>query len=145
MSNIEDFLTHDEEQEIIDTIRVAERNTSGEIRIHLERTCQGDTFKHAMEVFHFLKMDNTLLRNGVLIYIALDKKALVIYGDKGIHEKVGDMFWESTKDLILSNFKRNKFKEGLIQGVLKAGKMLETHFPWRHGDINELDNTISKG
>ena len=145
MSNIEDFLTHEEEQEIIDTIRIAERNTSGEIRIHLERTCQGDIFQHAVEVFHFLKMDNTSLRNGVLIYIALDKKTLVIYGDKGINEKVDDSFWESTKDLILSHFKKNAFKEGLIQGVLKAGKMLEAYFPWDHGDINELDNTISKG
>lgn len=145
MSNIEDFLTHEEEQEIIDTIRIAERNTSGEIRIHLERTCQGDIFEHAVEVFHFLKMDNTSLRNGVLIYIALDKKTLVIYGDKGINEKVDDTFWESTKDLILSHFKKNAFKEGLIQGVLKAGKILEAYFPWDHGDINELDNTISKG
>ena len=98
MPHIEDFLTSEEETEIIEAIRIAERNTSGEIRVHIEQNYNGDIFNHALEVFHFLKMDNTLQRNGVLIYVAVDNKSFVVYGDKGINEKVSENFWNSTRD-----------------------------------------------
>ncbi|SDR98186.1 TLP18.3, Psb32 and MOLO-1 founding protein of phosphatase [Formosa sp. Hel1_31_208] len=145
MSKVEDFLTAQEEQEIIEAIRKAEMNTSGEIRIHIEHHSEHDAFERAMEVFHFLKMDNTKLQNGVLIYLAIDDRTFVIYGDKGINDVVPKEFWNSTKDVMQNHFKTNRFKDGLIEGVLKAGEQLETHFPWNHNDRNELTNTISKG
>ncbi|MCD2260176.1 TPM domain-containing protein [Psychroserpens luteolus] len=145
MSKIEDFLTAIEEQEIIEAIREAEKNTSGEIRIHIERNSELDAFERAMEVFHYLKMDNTKLQNGVLIYVAVDAKTFVIYGDKGINDVVPVNFWDSTKDIMQTYFKAYRFKQGLIEGVLKAGEQLEKHFPWIHGDTNELPNEISKG
>lgn len=145
MSKVEDFLTAQEEQEIIEAIREAEMNTSGEIRIHIECHTQQDAFERATDVFHFLKMDNTKLQNGVLIYLAIDDKTFVIYGDKGINDVVPKEFWNSTKDVMQNHFKSNQFKKGLIEGVLKAGEQLETHFPWNHNDRNELTNTISKG
>ena len=145
MSNIEDFLTTSEEQEIIEAIRIAEQNTSGEIRVHIEQNCKNDVFEHAMEVFHYLKMDNTKLQNGVLIYVAVDQKSFVIYGDKGINGVVDLNFWDSTRDVIASHFKDGEFTKGLIKGVQKAGQELSKHFPWIHGDFDELDNTISKG
>ncbi|WP_299227405.1 TPM domain-containing protein [uncultured Psychroserpens sp.] len=145
MSKIEDFLTAEEEKEIIEAIRSAERNTSGEIRIHIEKTVSIDPFERAMEVFHYLKMDNTKLQNGVLIYVAVEDRTFVIYGDKGINNIVPNDFWNTTKNTIQSHFKDGHFKEGLIEGVLKAGKQLEQHFPWLHGDTNELPDHISKG
>ncbi|MCA0151701.1 TPM domain-containing protein [Winogradskyella vincentii] len=145
MPHIEDFLTSEEETEIIETIRIAERNTSGEIRVHIEQNYNGDIYNHALEVFHFLKMDNTLQRNGVLIYVAVDNKSFVVYGDKGINEKVGESFWNSTRDKIQQHFKNGNFKQGLIDGVSEAGQELSKYFPWEYGDRNELDNTISKG
>ena len=145
MSKIEDFLSAEEEQEIISAIRTAENNTSGEIRVHIEHSAQKDTFDRAMEVFHYLKMDNTKQQNGVLIYVAVEDKTFVIYGDKGINDVVPIGFWDTTKDVIQSHFKHGDFKRGLIEGVLKAGKQLESHFPWIHGDTNELPNDISKG
>ena len=144
MSNIEDFLSIDEEQEIIEAIRIAEKNTSGEIRVHIERTCKNNVLEHAMEVFHFLKMDNTKLQNGVLIYVAVDRKEFVIYGDKGINDIVGINFWNSTRDIISNQFMLNNFKQGLVDGIYETGKVLSKHFPWIHGDIDQLDNTISK-
>ena len=145
MPHIEDFLTSEEETEIIEAIRIAESNTSGEIRVHIEQNYNGDIFNHALEVFHFLKMDNTLQRNGVLIYVAVDNKSFVVYGDKGINEKVSENFWNSTRDKIQQHFKNGNFKQGLIDGVSKAGQELSEYFPWEHSDRNELDNTISKG
>ena len=145
MSKIEDFLTTEEEQEIVNAIRVAEKSTSGEIRVHLEKNCKIDAFERAMEVFHYLKMDNTKQQNGVLIYVAVEDKTFVIFGDKGINDVVSDDFWNTTKNTMQAQFKDGNFKQGLIDGVLKAGKELETYFPWNHGDINELSNDISKG
>ena len=145
MSKIEEFLTAEEEQEIVSAIREAEKNTSGEIRVHIENTTKLDVFERAKEVFHMLKMDNTKEQNGVLIYVAVSDKTFVIYGDEGINQVVESDFWDTTRDAILNQFKKGDFKQGLVDGILKAGKALETHFPWTHGDTNELPNIISKG
>ncbi|WP_066224208.1 TPM domain-containing protein [Formosa haliotis] len=144
-SKVERFLTKDEEDEIVEAIRVAESHTSGEIRIHIEKTASIDVYERAMEVFHVLKMDNTKLQNGVLIYVAVEDKTFVIYGDKGINDVVEADFWDTTKDVIQSYFKQGKFKDGLVEGVLRAGKELQANFPWDASDINELPNDISKG
>jgi len=145
MTKVEAFLTTEEEQDIVDAILRAEQNTSGEIRVHIEASSKIDHFSRAQQVFHFLKMDNTKDENGVLIYVAVDDKKFVIYGDKGIDKAVPKGFWESTKEVIASHFKNGDFKQGIVEGVLKAGTELEEHFPWHHGDSNELSNEVSKG
>lgn len=145
MSNVERFLTADEEQEIVQAILRAEKNTSGEIRVHIEAHTELGHFDRAKEVFHLLKMDNTKDGNGVLIYVAVTDRKFVIYGDQGIDRVVPKDFWDTTKNHIQEHFRKGHFKEGIIAGVLSAGKELEAHFPWNHGDINELSNEISKG
>jgi uncharacterized membrane protein len=145
MSKVEDFLSKEEEQEIVEAIQIAEKNTSGEIRVHIEKTTSLDAYDRAMEVFHELKMDETELQNGVLIYLAVEDKTFVICGDKGINDVVGADFWNCTRDVMVAQFKQNKFKQGLVDGILRAGEQLKKHFPWQEGDTNELSNEISKG
>lgn len=145
MPNIEDFLSTKEEQEIVEAIRIAECETSGEIRVHIEQHCDIDFYERALDVFHILKMDNTKQQNGVLIYVAVNNKSFVIFGDQGINNSVGANFWNSTRDKISTQFKQGNFKQGIIDGVQEAGQVLSKHFPWDHGDHNELENTISKG
>ncbi|KPM31138.1 Hypothetical protein I595_2402 [Croceitalea dokdonensis DOKDO 023] len=145
MSRVEDFLTPEEEQEIVEAILTAEKNTSGEIRVHIEATAKIDHFSRAQQVFHFLKMDNTKDENGVLLYVAVNDRKFVIYGDNGIYKAVPNGFWEATKEVIAHHFKQGNFKQGIIEGVLKAGKEMEAHFPWQHGDQNELSDAVSKG
>ena len=145
MSKVEDFLTKEEEQEIVEAIRVAEKNTSGEIRVHIEKTTSKVHFDRALEVFHELKMDETQLQNGVLLYVAVDDHKFVICGDKGINDVVSPDFWDTTKDAMGSQFKQQNFKQGLIDGILIAGEQLKKYFPWSADDTNELSNEISKG
>jgi uncharacterized membrane protein len=145
MSKEKDFLTKQEEQEVIEAILIAEKNTSGEIRVHLEKTTDLDTYDRALEVFNELKMDETKLKNGVLIYMAVEDKTFVICGDEGINDVVQNDFWDSTKDVMVAHFKNGNFKQGLIDGVLRAGEELKKHFPWSEDDTNELSNEISKG
>ncbi|MDP5228927.1 MAG: TPM domain-containing protein [Cellulophaga sp.] len=144
MSKVEDFLTAEEEQEIVNAIIEAEKNTSGEIRVHIETNSQINHYKRTQELFHLLKMDNTKDENGVLIYVAVNDKKFVIYGDRGINNRVPKDFWNTTKDTIQAHFKNRAFKNGIIAGVLKAGQELEKHFPWQHNDTNELPNEVSK-
>jgi uncharacterized membrane protein len=146
MSKVEDFLSAKDEQQVIEAIRTAEKSTSGEIRVHLEKSHgEKDIFERSMEVFHALKMDNTKLSNGVLIYVAVEDRDFVIYGDRGINEVVPADFWESTKDAIVAQFKAGNYKQGLIDGILKAGEQLQKHFPWSEDVSNELSNDISRG
>lgn len=145
MSKVEDFLTQEEEQEIVEAIRMAEKNTSGEIRVHLEKTTKLDPFDRALQVFNELKMNETQLKNGVLIYLAIKDKTFVICGDEGINDIVQNNFWDSTKDIMVTHFKNGDFKQGLIDGILRAGEELKKHFPWSEDDTNELSNEISKG
>lgn len=145
MSKLEDFLSKKEEQEIVDAIRTAEDKTSGEIRVHIEPSCKDNLEQHVLEVFHELKMDNTKLQNGVLIYIAVNDKSFAIYGDKGINQVVQSDFWDCTKDTMQNHFKKGAFKQGIIEGVLNAGEQLAKFFPWDTQDADELSNEISKG
>ena len=145
MDQVEAFLTQAEEQEIIEAILQAERATSGEIRVHIEAHSDIDHFSRAQQLFHFLKMDNTKDANGVLLYVAVTDKKFVIYGDSGIDRAVPKDFWEATKNTIAEYFKRGAFKEGIVAGILKAGQVLNAHFPWNPNDTNELSNEISKG
>ena len=145
MSKVEDFLTKEEEQEIVSAIGIAEKNTSGEIRVHIEKQTSIAPIERAVEVFHQLQMEQTQDRNGVIIYVAVKSKQFAIYGDKGINEKVPSDFWDTTKDTIISHFKKGNFKQGLIDGILKAGEQLQKYFPYAEGDTDELSNEISIG
>lgn len=145
MSKVEEFLTKTEEQEIVSAIKIAEKNTSGEIRVHIESTSKIDIYERALEVFNLLKMDATKDANGVLLYVAVNDKKFVICGDKGINNVVSKDFWDTTKDVIQNQFKKGNFKQGIIDGILKAGEELKVHFPWQTDDEDELSNEISKG
>lgn len=145
MSANESFLTPKEEQEIVEAIRIAENNTSGEIRVHLENGCGKDPYERAKEVFHLLKMNHTKQDNGVLIYVAIEEHTFAICGGRGIDRVVPKNFWDTTKNTIISHFKRKQFKQGLVEGILLAGKELKTHFPWQKDEENELSDEISKG
>ena len=139
------FLSKEEEQEIVEAIRIAEKNTSGEIRIHLEQTTTLDAYDRALAVFQELKMDETELKNGVLIYLAIKDRTFVICGDQGINDVVPNDFWDCTRDIMVTQFRAGNFKQGLIDGILRAGEQLQQYFPWKEGDTNELSNEISKG
>ncbi len=142
--SLEDFLSPEEEQQIIDAIREAELQTSGEIRVHLERSCHGNPMKRAQEVFSILDMQNTRLQNAVLIYLAVADHRFAICGDIGIDTKVGSEFWSEAKALLGSRFQIGDFAGGLSDAITLVGKQLKTYFPRMTSDDNELPDSISK-
>jgi uncharacterized membrane protein len=145
MSKTPQFLSKEEEQEIVNAIKTAETNTSGEIRIHIEATSKTAPFERALEVFGELEMQKTEQRNGVLLYIAVNDHQFAICGDEGIDKVVANDFWDCTRDTMATHFKNGHFKEGIVAGILNAGEQLKQFFPWQTNDVNELSNEISKG
>ena len=140
------FFGEEEQKQIIAAIQEAEKLTSGEIKVHIEKKCaSGDALERAKEVFGLLKMYVTQEQNGVLFYLAYVDRKFAVIGDKGINEKVPADFWNSTKDLMRTYFSQSKYAEGLCAGIEEAGIQLKTHFPYRSDDVNELPDNISFG
>ncbi|MDT3404159.1 TPM domain-containing protein [Mucilaginibacter terrae] len=131
------------QQRIRHAIEQAEKNTSGEIRICVEKSCKDeDPLNRAASYFYKLGMEKTSLRNGVLIYLATDDQKFAIIGDQGINNLVPPNFWDKTKESMLSYFKDGDVLQGLIIGIEYAGKQLQRYFPVNAGDKNELSDDI---
>ena len=145
MPKIEDFFTANEEQQVVEAIQTAEKNTSGEIRVHIEKTTDKDPLERAKAIFYELKMNETQAQNGVLFYVATESHHFAILGDKGINDLVPDDFWNAEKELVLSHFAKREFAKGLELGIIEAGKKLKEFFPYQSDDTNELSDEISKG
>ncbi len=142
----EHHFTKEEKARITASIRQAELNTSGEIRVHLEKHCKSDNvLDRAAHVFADLGMQKTEARNGVLVYMAVEDHKFAIIGDAGINAKVEDDFWDLTKEKMLKHFKEGELTKGLVEGVLCAGERLKEFFPYQSDDRNELADDISFG
>ena len=139
------FLTEAERQRIRSAVASAEKLTSGEIRVYMEDECPPDVLGRAAFIFDHLKMSQTELRNGVLIYIAVKDHMLAIIGDAGIHEKVGADFWEEIKERMTRRFHDKQYTEGIVEAVGAAGKALSVYFPFSGDDRNELPDDIILG
>lgn len=139
------LLTPPDKERIVNAIRDAEKNTSGEIRVHIEDSCEGDVLDQAAYIFDKLKMKKTDQRNGVLFYLSAKDRKFAILGDAGINQKVPEDFWDQTLKTVLSEFKEGRMAEGLIKGIHMAGQQLKRFFPYQSDDVNELTNDISFG
>ncbi|MCB0651868.1 MAG: TPM domain-containing protein [Saprospiraceae bacterium] len=137
------FFSKEEEEAIISSIRKAELDTSGEIRVHLEDKLKGPVIDLAVRVFKRLGMHKTKARNGVLILIAPNDRQFAIIGDKGIDGVVPENFWDEEKSLMQEHFKRGAFCDGVCAVISRIGEKLKSNFPYQDDDENELPDEIS--
>ena len=143
---MKDTITPADEEQIVNAIKEAEKNTSGEIRVHIENTCDIDVLDRATQVFAYLHMHQTKLRNGVLFYVAMKSHKFAVLGDAGINAVVPPNFWHEITNQVIASFKQGNYAEGLSKGILMAGEQLKSFFPYQGDtDTNELQNEISFG
>ncbi|MFM9051653.1 MAG: TPM domain-containing protein [Bacteroidota bacterium] len=135
----------DEQLKIESAITDAELMTSGEIRLFIERHCQGNVMDRAAFIFHEVGMDQTAERNGVLIYLATESRQFAIIGDSGIHKHVGDELWHTVRTEMQHYFIIGDLCSGIIHGILAAGEALGRYFPRKADDRDELSNEIVFG
>ncbi len=138
-----DFFTPEQKGKIKSAIKDAELNTSGEIRVHIEKYCKGNVLDRASYIFGELRMHKTQQRNGVLFYLAVNDHKFAILGDSGINAVTPENFWENIKEKMLEHFTQENFTEGLAEGIRMAGEQLKNHFPYQTDDVNELPDDIS--
>ena len=138
------MLTKEQKRTIADTIRQAESLTSGEIRVHLDRFGSNNPMEKATVTFERLGMTRTKERNGVLIYLCFTRQQIAVLGDRGIHEKVPEGFWNDIYQILANHFKKGDYTEGICQAVLKVGEKLSAFYPHRTDDVNELSNELSE-
>lgn len=136
------IFTTQEQELIAHTIAEAEKATSGEIRIAVEKHCHGSAFERATQYFAELGMDKTAQHNGVLIYLAYEDHKFAIIGDRGINQVVPEDFWETTQVAMKAHFLSGNLADGIIAGVSLAGEKMALFFPPQNGDVNELPNDI---
>lgn len=140
------FFTPEEQQWIVSAIQNAERSTSGEVRVYVESRCSYmDALDRAIEVFTEMEMYKTEERNAVLVYVAVKDHQLAVFGDEGIHRKVGPEYWNSEVSKMLRDFNRDDFAKGIAGCVEDIGQALHHYFPYTDKDQNELSDDIHFG
>ncbi len=139
------FFSPEEEQLIVQAIAKAELQTSGEIKLHVESRCWFSAMWRAKKLFALLNLHRTEQKNGVLIYIAVKSRKFAILGDYGINERVGQNFWNQTKEIMQAEFRNGNFFAGALKGIESVGEQLGKHFPFQKNDTNELSNDVSYG
>lgn len=140
------FFSNSEKDQIVAAIKAAELRTSGEIKVHVEEHCPKDNpVERAWEVFDLLALERTAQRNGVLFYLSILDRTFAIIGDQGIHQKIGEVFWEKEKELLYHYLHQGDTVNGLSKAIGLVGDALKEHFPYESDDINEIDDSISFG
>jgi uncharacterized membrane protein len=139
--------TEEETRLILKAVRHAEQRTSGEIRVFVESRCSWvDAIDRAAEIFFKLKMEKTENRNATLVYVAIKDRQLAVFGDEGIHQKVGDEYWNKVVSEMLGQFNKDNYAKGIAECVIQIGEALTAHFPFdKDTDKNELPDEIVFG
>lgn len=140
------FLSQLDHDRIIEAIKAAEANTSGQVRIYIQRgKLESDPVIAAQEKFRKLGMQATRERNGVLIFVVPRARKLAVIGDEGVHQKCGDAFWQELVDRMRVHFQNENFTDALVEAIEEAGKLLARHFPKTSAPRNELPDEIIEG
>ena len=137
------FLSDEDLEAVARAVAEAEGHTSAEVRVHLDHACPGDALPRAIKVFERLGMHRTAARNGVLVYISVTDRKLAVIGDMGIHERVGEAYWQGLVEAVLLRMRQQQSRDGLIHAVSELGAALGRHFPRRPDDKNERPDGVS--
>jgi len=140
------FLSKLEHDRIVQTIREAESKTSGEIRVFVQRgKLKSDPLAAAQKKFRQLHMHKTRESNAVLIFVAPRAHKFAVVGDKAIHEKCGDEFWQRVVTRMRTHFQNENFSDALVEAIKEIGSVMASHFPKTLGNANELPDDVIEG
>lgn len=142
-----EFFSSEEKERIVQAIREAEMQTSGEVRVYVEsKNPYVDPMDRAAEIFYNLKMEKTEHRNGVLLYIATEHKELALFGDEGIYNATASGYWQTAVKNMLNDFAGDDISAGMVHCIHTIGQTLKENFPFnKTEDKNELPDEIVFG
>ncbi|MGC7589393.1 TPM domain-containing protein [Bisgaard Taxon 46] len=134
-----------DKQQVEKAISQLEQKSSAELRVYVESKMPKQAnsgVERALQIFNELGMQETEAHNGVLIYVAFKSHQCSIIGDHGIHQYVGEQFWQQQCDVMISHFRQGNYTQGIVTAIENTGKELALHFPIQPNDKNELDNEV---
>lgn len=138
-------LSLNQKRKILNAIRAAEQETSGELRVHLSYSkAEVNVIDATKAHFDNLGMHQTDLRNGMLLYLNPRLHHFSVYGDTGIHEKVGQAFWDRLVREIQQCIREKDLTQGIVHAIHLMGQALKEHFPHRDGQKNELQDEVTE-
>ena len=139
-----EFFTQEQNERLVDAIKMAEKETSGEIRLYVEsKSPAKEPVDRAKELFLKLKMDKSQLHNATLIYVAVKHRQAAVYGDDGIHREVGEKYWQDVLAKMFLHFRQEKLVDGICNGIEELGQALKFYFPYnKDTDKNVLPDEI---
>lgn len=144
--NKREFFTKEQQQQMVEAIQKAEKNTSGEVRFFVESRCTYvDPVDRAKEIFFSLQMDQTKDRNAVLLYMAMDDHQLALFADEGIYQRLGNSYWNAEVKKIIAHFTKDDYTGGICHVINDIGTALQKEFPYESDDKNELPDDIIFG
>jgi uncharacterized membrane protein len=135
-------LSSEERRRLRKAIADFEKRTSAELKIVILKKTKKDPWEAAVGEFARLGLAKTKLRNAVLICVLVSQRTVVVLGDEGIHQRVGDATWAQMVELILTEFREGRYFAGLERAIQEVGTLLADHFPHTPDDTNELDDAI---
>lgn len=137
------FLTAEESAGVSQTVCEVESRTSAEVKLLIVRHCWGDIHRKAASLFHKHGLDKTALRNAVMIMLVTTNREFLIYGDQGIHERVGEGYWVVVRDELIKGFKAGRVGSALCEAIRDIGRKLVEHFPASENDVNEIPDGVA--
>jgi uncharacterized membrane protein len=140
LMKVKHFLDRLEHDRVAAAIREAEKKSSGQIIVFITRRRPQDILRFARRSFRRLKLHRTEKRNGVLIVVAPAAQKVAIFGDKAVHTKSEEAFWEEVVRQMEPDLKKGEFTAAIVGAVERVGSVLATHFPT---DASSRQNEIS--
>jgi putative membrane protein len=107
-----------------------------------ERRADEMAREQATQEFYAAGLHRTQGSTGVLLFVSLFERRVIVLGDAGIDAQVDAALWTSACDAVLDGVRRGALDQGLGAGVRKVGDVLAEHFPWREGDRDEVQNRV---
>ena len=123
------FFAKIDDKRIMAAIAHAEAKTSTQIRVFVSHHRCPDPLAAARKQFERLGMTKTRHRNAVFIFVAPESQTFALLGDVAIHEKCGDNFWQAVRDEMIPEFKSERYTEGIVHAIQRAGELMATYFP----------------
>jgi putative membrane protein len=107
-----------------------------------QRELEARAREAALVEFYSSGLYRTRDSNGVLIYLSLLERRVVVLGDKAIHEKMGDEHWNEVRDLVVQGIRQGQARPAICAAVVRCGEALARHFPRKADDTNELSDEV---
>ena len=109
-------------------IAAAEDGTTGRIAVREIPDRSVDAFERAKREFGRIGLQRHEHANAALVLVAPKARRFAIVGDRALHERVGDAFWNDVVEKSTPFFARGETEAGILYAVARLGEVLHTHF-----------------